>query len=539
MLNRRSDKLELLRIAEAVALEKSIDKELIISSMESGIAKAAKSKFGSENEIKVLINRENGDIGIFRKLIIVEKPENSNLEISLDQAIELNKDNNGKNIGDEVLQSLPSFDFGRIAAQTAKQVISSNVREAERERQFNDFVDKKDSILSGIVKRLEFGNVIADLGRTEAIIQKNELIPRENIKAGDRIKAYCLDVRREPRGQQIFLSRAHPKFMEKLFVQEVPEIYDGLIEIKSSARDPGSRAKICVKAKDTSLDPVGACVGMRGSRVQAVVNELHGEKIDIVNWSEDPAILVSSALSPAEVQRVNVDTERRKLDVILTDENLSKAIGRRGQNVRLATKLLNYEINIMTDQEDSEKRQIEFKEKTDNFVKNLELDETLGQLLVAEGFSTIDDIKESSEESLTKIEGIEEETAKELIERAKEFYQKDQIEINNKIKELGLESELINHKGLTPGMLLTLGEQNILKLSDFADLSSDELTGAYDIVKGERVKIKGYLEEFALSKDESDELIMSAREKAYKDWEMTYGKEKIKIKNSWRFKKNN
>ena len=517
MLNRRSDKLELLRIAEAVALEKSIDKELIISSMESGIAKAAKSKFGSENEIKVLINRENGDIGIFRKLIIVEKPENTNLEISLDQAIDLNKENQEKNIGDEVLQPLPSFDFGRIAAQTAKQVISSNVREAERERQFNDFIDKKDTILSGIVKRLEFGNVIADLGRTEAIIQKNELIPRENIKAGDRIKAYCLDVRREPRGQQIFLSRAHPKFMEKLFVQEVPEIYDGLIEIKSSARDPGSRAKICVKAKDTSLDPVGACVGMRGSRVQAVVNELQGEKIDIVNWSEDPAILVSSALSPAEVQRVNVDTERRKLDVILTDENLSKAIGRRGQNVRLATKLLNYEINIMTDQEDSEKRQIEFKEKTENFVKNLELDETLGQLLVAEGFSTIDDIKESSIESLAKIEGIEEDTAKELIERAKEFYQKDQIEINNKIKELGLESELINHKGLTPGMLLTLGEQNILKLSDFADLSSDELTGAYDIIKGERVKIKGYLEEFALSKDEADELIMSAREKVYKD----------------------
>jgi len=539
MLNRRSDKLELLRIAEAVALEKSIDKELIISSMESGIAKAAKSKFGSENEIKVLINRENGDIGIFRKLIIAEKPENSNLEISLDQAIELNKDNDGKNIGDEVLQPLPSFDFGRIAAQTAKQVISSNVREAERERQFNDFIDKKDTILSGIVKRLEFGNVIADLGRTEAIIQKNELIPRENIKAGDRIKAYCLDVRREPRGQQIFLSRAHPKFMEKLFVQEVPEIYDGLIEIKSSARDPGSRAKICVKAKDTSLDPVGACVGMRGSRVQAVVNELQGEKIDIVNWSEDPAILVSSALSPAEVQRVNVDNERRKLDVILTDENLSKAIGRRGQNVRLATKLLNYEINIMTDQEDSEKRQIEFKEKTDNFVKNLELDETLGQLLVAEGFSSIDDIKESSVESLIKIEGIEEETAKELIERAKEFYQKDQIAINNKIKELGLESELINHKGLTPGMLLTLGEQNILKLSDFADLSSDELTGAYDVVKGERVKIKGYLEEFALSKEESDELIMSAREKVYKDWEMSYGKEKIKTKNFWRFKKNN
>ena len=517
MLNRRADKLELLRIAEAVALEKSIDKELIIDSMENGIAKAAKSKFGSENEIKVLIDRENGEIGIYRKLIIVEKPENSNIEISLDQATKMNSSNSDKKIGDEVLQPLPSFDFGRIAAQTAKQVINFNVREAERERQFNDFIDKKDTILSGIVKRLEFGNIIVDLGRTEAIIQKNEMIPRENIKAGDRVKAYCLDVRREPRGQQIFLSRAHPKFMEKLFIQEVPEIYDGLIEIKSSARDPGSRAKICVKAIDTSLDPVGACVGMRGSRVQAVVNELQGEKIDIVNWSEDPAVFVSNALSPAIVQRVNVDNEFKKLDVILTEENLSKAIGRRGQNVRLATKLLNYEINILTDQEDSERRQIEFKEKTDNFVKNLELDETLGQLLVAEGFSSIDDIKDSQPEALTKIEGIEDDTAKELIQRAQEFYQKDQEEITKKIRDLGLENDLINHSGLTPGMLVTLGEQKILTLTDFADLSSDELTGTYDIVKGERIKIKGYLEDFALSKKESDDLIMTAREKAYKD----------------------
>jgi N utilization substance protein A len=517
MLNRRADKLELLRIAEAVALEKSIDKELIIDSMENGIAKAAKSRFGSENDIKVLINRDSGDIGIFRKLTIVEKPENINLEISLDQAVVLNEENKIKKIGDEVLQPLPSFDFGRIAAQTAKQVINFNVREAERERQYNDYIDKKDTILSGIVKRLEFGNIIVDLGRAEAIIQKNEMIPRENIKAGDRIKAYCLDVRREPRGQQIFLSRAHPKFMEKLFLQEVPEIYDGLIEIKSSARDPGSRAKICVKAIDTSLDPVGACVGMRGSRVQAVVNELQGEKIDIVNWSEDPAAIVANALSPAEVQRVNVDNELKKLDVILSEENLSKAIGRRGQNVRLATKLLNYEINIMTDQEDSERRQIEFKEKTDNFVKNLELDETLGQLLVAEGFSTIDDIKDSSVEAFTKIEGIEAETAKELIERAKEFYQKDQEEISKRIKDLGLDNELITHKGLTPGMLVTLGEQKILTLNDFADLSSDELTGTYDVVKGQRIKIKGYLEDFALSKKEADDLIMSARDKIFKN----------------------
>ena len=494
MLNKRADKLELLRIAEAVALEKSIDKELIITSMETGIAKAAKSKFGQDNEIKVLIDRDNGNIGIFRKLILVENPENINTEINLKDAINLDDKNKDKKIGDEILQPLPSFDFGRIAAQTAKQVINFNVREAERERQFNDFIDKKDSVLSGIIKRLEFGNVIVDLGKAEAIIQKNEMIPRENIKTGDRIKAYCYDVRREARGQQIFLSRAHTKFMEKLFVQEVPEIYD-----------------------DNSLDPVGACVGMRGSRVQAVVNELQGEKIDIVSWSDDPAIVVSNALSPAEVQRVNVDNELKKLDVILTEENLSKAIGRRGQNVRLATKLMNYEINIMTAQEDSERRQIEFKEKTENFVKNLELDETLGQLLVAEGFSSIDDIKDSSIESISKIEGIEEGTAKELIERAKEFYQKDQEEISKRIKDLGLDNELINHVGLTPGMLVTLGEQKILKLSDFADLASDELTGAHDVVKGERIKIKGYLEDFALSKKESDELIMSARNKIYKD----------------------
>jgi len=517
MLNKRADKLELLRIAEAVALEKSIDKELIIHSMETGIAKAAKSKFGQDNEIAVEINRDSGDIGIFRKLLIVENPENINTEISLEKAHSFSEENKEKKLGDTILQPLPAFDFGRIAAQTAKQVINSSVREAERERQFNDFIDKKDTILSGIVKRLEFGNIIVDLGRTEAIIQKNELIPRENIKAGDRVKAYCYDVRREPRGQQIFLSRAHPKFMEKLFIQEVPEIYDGLIEIISSARDPGSRAKICVKAIDNSLDPVGACVGMRGSRVQAVVNELQGEKIDIVNWSEDPAVVVSNALSPAEVLRVNVDAESKKLDVILTDENLSKAIGRRGQNVRLATKLMNYEINIMTDQEDSERRQVEFKEKTENFVKNLELDETLGQLLVAEGFSSIDDIKDSSIEALTKIEGIEEETAKELIERANEFHQKDQQEISNKIKDLGLDNELINHEGLTPGMLVTLGEQKILTLTDFADLASDELTGGYDVVKGERVKIRGYLEDFALSKNEADQLIMSARDKVYKD----------------------
>ena len=516
MLNRRADKLELLRIAEAVALEKSIDKELIISSMETGIAKAAKSKFGQDNEIKVLINRENGDIELFRKLIISENPENANLEIKLEDAISLSEINKDKKIGDEVLQPLPSFDFGRIAAQTAKQVISTNVREAERERQFNDFIDKKDTILSGIVKRLEFGNVIVDLGRTEAIIQKNEMIPRENIKAGDRIKAYCHDVRREPKGQQIFLSRAHQKFMEKLFVQEVPEIYDGLIEIKSSARDPGSRAKICVNSKDSSIDPVGACVGMRGSRVQSIVNELHGEKIDIIKWTEDLPTLISESLSPAEIQKVLIDQENKRIDVILSEENLSKAIGRRGQNVRLASKLTNFEIDILTDKEDSDRRQTEFKERTETLIKSLEVDETLGQLLVSEGFQGIEEISQAKAEDISKIEGIDDSTAEELISRSKENLVKQKDEIAKKLKELGVEEKLINLKGLTQGMLVLLGQRNIKKLSDFADLSSDELIGGYDEVKGKKIRIEGYLEEFSLSREEADQLVMSARDIVFK-----------------------
>ena len=515
MLNQRSDKLELIRIAEAVALEKAIDKNLILSSMELGIEKAAKSRFGLENNIKVTIDRSTGNIDIYRVLTVTENPTNHNTEISLAEAKKISKKNIDKKVGEEILETLPTFDFGRIAAQTAKQVITQNVREAERERQYNDFKDKKDQILSGIVKRLEFGNVIVDLGKTEGIIRKDEMIPRENIKTGDRVKAYCYDVRRETRGQQIFLSRGNPKFMEKLFLQEVPEIYDGLIEIKSSARDPGSRAKICVNAKDTSLDPVGACVGMRGSRVQAVVNELQGEKIDIVHWSEDPAVLVVNALSPAEVQKVIIDNNYRKLDVILSEDNLSKAIGRRGQNVRLASKLMDYEINILTEKEESERRQTEFKEKTDNLVKNLELDETLGQLLVAEGYSSIEDMEQTTVDNLGKIEGIDEKTAKELIDRAKEFLKKDAEEISKKIKELGVAEDLINLKGLTQGMLVTLGEQKILNLKDFAELASDELTGGYDIIKNEKVKIKGYLEDFALTKKEADDLIMSARNIVY------------------------
>jgi len=515
MLNQRSDKVELLRIAEAVALEKSIDKEIILSSMEAAIQKAAKTRFGTENDIRAIINRESGDIKLHKVLKIVETPENFDTEISLKEAITKEKKEDFK-IGDEILEELPPVDFGRIAAQTARQVITQSVRAAERERQYNDFIDKKGEILSGIVKRLEYGNVIIDLNRSEAIIKKEETIPREILKTGDRVKAYCYDVIRENKGQQIFLSRASPQFMSKLFFQEVPEIYDGIIEIKSTARDPGSRAKICVHSKDSSIDPVGACVGMRGSRVQSVVNELAGEKIDIVHWSEDVAVLVVSALAPAEIQKVIIDDQNKRIEVILTEENLSKAIGRRGQNVRLASQLINYEIDILTEKEESEKRQLEFKDKTEIFVKNLEVDETLGQLLVAEGFSTIEEISKSPQDDVSKIEGIDENTAKELKERAEEYLIKEKENIEKKLKDLGIDDNLINHKGLTPGMLITLGEKKIKSLKDFAELSSDELIGGYDEKKGIKFKIEGYLEEFALTKNEADNLIINARDIIFK-----------------------
>ncbi len=560
MLNKRSDKVELLRIAEAVALEKSINKEIILSTMESAIQKAAKTRFGFENDIRAKIDRESGDISLHKVLKIVETPENPNTEISLKEAnkidlgseninvykvelieedkseetseekleksLENNENNNLKiskrkkdeniSLGDQIFEVLPPVDFGRIAAQTARQVITQSVRAAERERQYNDFIDKKGEILSGIVKRLEYGNVIVDLNRSEAIIRKEELIPREILKNGDRIKAYCYDVVRENKGQQIHLSRAHPKFMEKLFFQEVPEIYDGIIEIKHSARDPGSRAKICVSSKDSSIDPVGACVGMRGSRVQSVVNELHGEKIDIVHWSEDTAALIVSALAPAEIQKVIIDDQNKKVEVILTEENLSKAIGRRGQNVRLASKLIDYEIDILTEKEESEKKQSDFKEKTEVFTKNLEVDETLGQLLVAEGYSSIDEINQAPIEEISKIEAIDEATAKELKERADDYLKKEKEIIEKKLNELGIEESLINLNGLTPGMLVTLGEKKVKTLVEFAELSTDELIGSYDEKKGKRFKIEGYLEEFALTRVEADNLILSARDIAFK-----------------------
>ena len=485
MLNRGLDKLELLRIVEAVANEKSIDKELVIGSMESAIQKAALTKFGSENEIQVEINRDTGEITIQKVLNIVENVEDPSREITLDAAKKIEKSDELK-IGGKVFEELPQVDFGRIAAQSAKQVISSRVREAEKNRQYQDFIDKEGQILSGIIKRLEFGNVIVDLGKAEGVIKKDELIPREILKTGDRVKAYCYEVKKEIKGHQIFLSRAHPQFLARLFFQEVPEIYEGTIEIKSVARDPGSRAKICVHSQDSSIDPVGACVGMRGSRVQTIVNELHGEKIDIIKWTEDLPTLISESLSPAEILKVLIDQDNKRIDIILTEENLSKAIGRRGQNVRLASKLTNYEIDILTDKEDSERRQAEFKERTETLIKNLEVDETLGQLLVSEGFHSIEEIANSNEEDISKIDAIDTDTAKELIERSKETLVKEKEAISQKLKELGVEEELISLKGMTQGMLVILGQKNIKKLTDFADLSSDELIGGFDEIKGKQ-----------------------------------------------------
>ena len=516
MLNRGLDKLELLRIVEAVANEKSIDKELVLESMESAIQKAALTKFGNENNIQVLIDRLSGEIKIQKVLEIVESVEDNSKEIILNDAVLKEKNNKDLKVGDKIFEELPQIDFGRIAAQSAKQVISQRVREAEKNRQYEDFIEKQSQILSGVIKRLEYGNVIVDLGRAEGVIKKDELIPREILKTGDRVKAYCYEVKKELKGHQIFLSRAHPQFLAKLFFQEVPEIYEGIIEIKAVARDPGSRAKICVTSQESSIDPVGACVGMRGSRVQAIVNELHGEKIDIIKWTEDLPTLISESLSPADIQKVLIDKDNKRIDVILTEENLSKAIGRRGQNVRLASKLTNYEIDILTDKEDSERRQIEFKDKTENLIKSLEVDETLGQLLVSEGLQSIDEISQSNPEDITKIEGIDEATAQELIDRSKEKLIKEKEEISKRLKELGVEESLINLKGITQGMLVLLGQRNIKKLIDFADLSSDELIGGYDEIKGKKIRIEGFLEEFSLSREEADQLIMAAREIAYK-----------------------
>ena len=503
-----ANKIEVLRIAEAVAQEKMIDKNIVISALEEAIAKAAKSNYGEENEVVVEINQENGDISISRKMQVVDEVKNKFLEITLKSA---KKINGAAQIGDELLDPLPPLDFGRIAAQSAKQVINSKVREAERDRQYSEYKDRVGEIVNGIVKRAEFGNIILDLGKAEGVIRKDQTIPRENLRNGDRVRAYIYDVRSELKGPQIFLSRSHPQFMAKLFTQEVPEIYDGIIAIKSVARDPGSRAKIAVFTEDGSIDPVGACVGMRGSRVQAVVNELQGEKIDIINWSDSIANLAISSLSPAEVLKVVIDEDQNKIEVVVSEEHLSLAIGRRGQNVKLATELTGYEIDILTEDEESSKRQEDFSIKTDTFISSLDVDETLAQLLVSEGFGSIEEIIDADESELLSIEGFDNEIVGELLERSKKYLTNKDKENQLKINELGIQKDLIDFNLLTKAMLVKLGESEIKSLEDFAGLTTDDLIGYFEDRTDKNTKVNGLLEEFNITKDEGDQLIMEAR----------------------------
>ncbi len=503
-----ANKIEILRIAEAVAQEKMIDKNIVISALEDAIAKAAKNNYGEENEVIVEINQDNGDISISRKMLVVNDVKNKFLEIDLKAA---KKINGAAQLGDELLDPLPPMDFGRIAAQSAKQVINTKVREAERERQFNEYKDRVGEIVNGIVKRAEFGNLILDLGKAEGVIRKDQTIPRENLRNGDRVRAYIYEVRSELKGPQIFLSRSHPQFMAKLFTQEVPEIYDGIISIKSVARDPGSRAKIAVFTEDGSIDPVGACVGMRGSRVQAVVNELQGEKIDIINWSDNVANLAISSLSPAEVLKVVLDEDQNKIEVVVSEEHLSLAIGRRGQNVKLATELTGYEIDILTEDEESSKRQEDFTNKTEVFINSLDVDETLAQLLVSEGFGSVEEIIDAGDEELQSIEGFDEEIVSELIERAKKFLSAKESEDLSRIEELKISDDLVQFHLLTKAMIVKLGENNVKSLEEFAGLTTDELIGYFEDKSDKNSKVTGLLEEFNLSRDECDQLIMEAR----------------------------
>jgi N utilization substance protein A len=503
-----ANRLELLQIADAVAREKSIDKQVVIAAMEEAVQKAAKSRYGQDNEIKAEIDPKTGETRLHRLRLVVDKIENEATEITLDEAQIRNP---AAQTGDLIAEPLPPIDFGRIAAQAAKQVIFQKVRDAEREKQFDEYKDRVGEIVHGTVKRVEYGNVVVDLGRGEAFVRRDELLPRETFRTGDRVRAYIYDVRRETRGPQIFLSRSHPQFMAKLFAQEVPEIYDGIIEIRSVARDPGSRAKIAVVSKDTSIDPVGACVGMRGSRVQAVVQELQGEKIDIIPWSIDPANFVVNALAPAEVAKVVLDEDARRIEVVVGEDQLSLAIGRRGQNVRLASQLTGWQIDILTEAEESERRQEQFRKRTELFMNALDVDETLAQLLASENFSQVEDLAYVVTEELAEIQGIGEETAAELQRRAQEYLEKQNAIFDEKRRELGVEDDLMSVEGVTPAMAVALGEGGVKSLEDLAGCATDDLLGWNEMVNGERKREPGILESFGLNADDANAIIMAAR----------------------------
>ncbi len=505
-----ANRLELLQIADAVARDKSIDKSIVISAMEDAIQKAAKTRYGSENEIKAEIDPKTGQTNLARLLEVVEVVENEAVEIDLTSAKKKNKE---AQIGDFISEELPPIEFGRIAAQSAKQVIFQKVRDAERDRQFEEFKDKIGEVISGIVKRVEYGNVIVDLGRNEAIIRRDELIPRESFRSGDRVLAYILDVRRELRGPQIFLSRTNNQFMAKLFMQEVPEIYDGIVEILSVARDPGSRAKIAVYTSDNSIDPVGACVGMRGSRVQSVVNELQGEKIDIVKWSPDVATFVISSLAPAEATKVVLDEDIERIEVVVPDDHLSLAIGRRGQNVRLASQLTKWDIDILTEAEESERRQSEFVEKSQIFIDALDVDEVIAQLLVSEGFMSIEDLVYVETSEISSIEGFDEDTAIEIQSRAKTSMEQEIQKQEERRKELGVSDELLQIEGMKTNMLVVLGENNIKSLDDFAGFSTDELFGWVEKTELGSKKQEGLFSGFDLSRDQVEKMILDTRVK--------------------------
>jgi N utilization substance protein A len=506
-----ANRLELLQIADAVAREKSIDRGIVITAMEDAIAKAARSRYGSETDVHAEINSKTGELRLSRHLLVVETVENPANQISQDDA---RRRNPAAQVGDTISDALPPLEYGRIAAQSAKQVIVQKVREAERDRQYQEYKDRIADIVNGIVKRVEYGNVIVDLGRGEAIVRRDEMLPREVFRNGDRIRAFIYDVRREARGPQIFLSRTHPQFMAKLFAQEVPEIYDGIVEVKAVARDPGSRAKIAVISRDSSVDPVGACVGMRGSRVQAVVNELQGEKIDIIPWSQDIATFVVNALAPAEVAKVVLDEERERIEVVVPDQQLSLAIGRRGQNVRLASQLTGWDIDIMTEQEESERRQAEFEKRTTMFIEALNLDEVVGQLLASEGFTTVEELAYVDQKEIASIEGFDEETAEELQTRARDYLAQIEAEYDAKRTELGVADEVKDVPGVTTRMLVAFGENDVKSVEDLAGCATDDLAGWTERKDGETVRKPGILDGFEISRDDCESMIMQARLKA-------------------------
>jgi N utilization substance protein A len=511
-----ANRLEILQIADAVAREKQIEKSLVITAMEHALQKAARSRYGAEHDIRANIDHKTGELTLTRCMTVVDdealereaRPFNPSTDYLLPDALKFDK---AATVGKVYEEILPPMDFGRVAAQTAKQVINHEVREAERERQHLEYKDRVGEVVNGTVKRVEYGNVIVDLGRAEGVIRKSDNIPRENLEVGDRTRALIYDVRRESKGPQILLTRSKPDFMVKLFAQEVPEVYDGIIEIRAAARDPGSRAKIAVISKDSSIDPVGACVGMRGARVQAVVGELRGEKIDIIPWSQDDATFIVNALQPAEVTRVVLDPEESRVEVVVAEGQLSLAIGRRGQNVRLASQLTGWQIDIMTETEDSERRQKDIAERTSLFTEALDVDEMMGQLLATEGFQTVEDVAYIDAEVLADIEGFNEELAEELQNRARDYLERVAAEQDAKRRELGVDDAVIEVPGVTLAMAVALGEAGVKTLEDFAGLTPDDLRGWTEIRNGEKVKEPGLLEAMALSPDQAEALIMEAR----------------------------